>query len=180
MFSELTAIEQLTATLTSEMKMTTMIEFSDALTDPSSEEYQLAAENIRGVFGAEMQNMAEIMGAILERMEVLFEEGSDNSSHSRRRRGTSTDAVVTSVFSLPISESTDLTQLEKDVMSSTTTAANAAIANSGGAFISADAVITLSVGITTDQETTGGMYEKVPHDGIFLKKSSILFYLCNK
>ena len=155
MFSEETAIEQLTATLTSDMKMATMIEFSEALTDPSSEEYKLAAENIRGVFGAEMENMAEVMGAILERMEVLFEEG---SSFRRRRRGSSTEAVITSVFSVTISESTDLTQLENDVISSSTSAANAAIASSGGAFISADAVITVSVGI----ETAEGMYYEDP------------------
>ena len=165
MFSEETAIEQIVATLSSEMKMTTMIEFSEALTDPSSDEYRLAAENIRGVFGTEMENMAEIMGASLERMEVIFEEGTDNSSNGRRRRGTSTEAVITSVFSVTITESTDLTQLENDVISSTTTAANNAIANSGGAFISPDAVITLSVGITTDEETPEGMYKKDPHDG---------------
>ena len=137
-----------------------MLDFSAALTDPSSEEYQIAAENIKALFGGEMENMADIMGAILEKLEVLFEEGSDNSSSGRKRRATSTEAVITSVFSVPISESTDLSKLENDVMSSTATAGNAAIANSDGTFISPDAEITVSVVITEDGETSKGMIKK--------------------
>ena len=153
------------------MKMTTLIEFSEALTNPSSEEYRIAAENIKAVFGAELEKIAKSLGMILESITVLFEEGQD--SDGRRRRSTSTEAVITSVYSVPISESTDLTQLENDVTSSTTTAANAAIANSGGDFISSDAVITLAMEITTDEETIEGMYEKDLYYGSFTQNKDV-------
>ena len=78
----------------------------------------------------------------------------------RKRRSTTTEVVVTAVFSVPVLESTDFNKLESEIVSSTTTTANAAIASADGTLINTDVVS--SVSIQSEEEVTNdGMYDTV-------------------
>ena len=144
-------VEMKTRTVTAEIKMATMIEFSEILLDTSSEEYRTASQNIKDVFQTDLDDMAGTIGLTLESLSVLFQKSVGGNDKHRQRRSTGTDAIITAVYTVPESKSTNLAKFEDEILSATTTAANTAILNSAGTFISTDAVA--SVLISTEEAT---------------------------
>ena len=125
--------------MVAEVTIATMIEFIEALTDTSSDEYRVAADNIKAIFQEEFENVARLHGLTLDSLWVVFSEGSGGQRKRRSTTGTA-DAAITVVFDAPVLQSTDRTELGNEITSSVQTAANAAISNSDGTFISPDAV----------------------------------------
>ena len=140
--------------MVAEVTIATMIEFIEALTDTSSDEYKVAADNIKAIFQEEFENVARLHGLTLDSLWVVFSEGSGGQRKRRSTTGTA-DAAITVVFDAPVLQSTDRTELGNEITSSVQTAANAAISNSDGTFISPDAVAALC-----DGQNCQGMYMK--------------------
>ena len=135
------------------MKMATLIEYSDALTDYFTLEYQLASQDITDIFKKDLEFMASSHGVTMESFLVEFTQ---SGSIRRKRRSFSTDAALTAVYSVPALVSADLAKLENDMFESTMTTVHTAISNAGGTFISTDAEVSISVVATGAalQETT--------------------------
>ena len=152
--------------VSTQIETTTNIEYDDALLDPTSPEYKLAAANIRDVFLPSIQAMALGLGWSVDEIIVKF-AWVFRGLRRRRSEGTDgTDVTITAVINVPVSDSTDLTELTKTIVSSTTTAVNEAIANSDGSIISTDAVAFVS---TTPEEeiTCDGIYDGDANSGCF-------------
>ena len=155
-----------TESVSTQIETTTNIEYDDALLDPTSQEYQVAAANIKNIFQTTLQLMASALDISFEEMTVKFMELLGSGRKRRKRRSTGTAAIITAVFNVPVSELTDLTELKDNIVSSTTSAANEAIANSDGSFINTDAVASVS---TTPKEevTCDGIYDGDANSGCF-------------
>ena len=141
-------------TMTAEFKIATMIEFIEALTDTSSDEYRVAADNIRAIFQEEIENVAGLYDGTLSALLVEFQRGS-GGQRKRRSTGATAVAAIKAVFSVAVLKSTDLTELQNDLSSSVQTGADAAISNSDGTSISTDAVVAVC-----DGENCQGMFMK--------------------
>ena len=149
--------EPLTAgptTVNAQLKVATLMEFSNSLTDPSSEDYQIAADNIKSVFHKKIDDMALMFSMTLKMMTVLFQQGSDGKAGRRKRRSASAEAVITVAYSVPadvvsmytcigVSYQCTPTDITNDLLTSTTRVANEAI-SMPQEYISSDAVVTVS------------------------------------
>ena len=137
------------------ISVATTIEYSAELSDTSSSEYATQSKNIKDIFQADLEAVADSSDMTLNSVTVTFTE----STSRRKRRATSTDTTITAVYSVTVSPSTDLTQLADIISSSTSTAANSAISNSAGTYMSTSAVPSVSSSAVESSFTiTSGTY----------------------
>ena len=148
-------------TVTFELNLATDIEFSEALTDTSSEAYQLAAQGVKDVFITEMEMMAMNTGMELVGMEVAF---ASDVGDRRKRRAISTSATITVYFTVDVAgfgAAFDFGAFLSELTSVIQEVAAKAIAASPGTHININAVVTVIDTTPEDPVTIDGMLYEI-------------------
>ena len=169
-----------TREFTAQIKLDTTLQYQETYTLPESDEYKLHSRNLLTVFEGELGDVAVNSGFPMRETTVEFYQNGIHGSAFKRRRDVTeygTAAVITVVYDVPISESSDLTELENEILSATTTAVNTAIANSDGTYVSPDAVASVTGSLqeaeptedelTEDEVKCDGMYDGDANSGCF-------------
>ena len=117
--------------VSSKIEVATEIVYLAALSNTSSAEYKTQSQNIEKIFQSELKTVATDNGMTLDSVTVLFTE----STSRRNRRSTTSDTIITAVYSTNAFEFKNLTSLEVIITSLVTTAAETAISNSAGTYV---------------------------------------------
>ena len=139
--------------MTTSISVPTTIVYSAALSVKSSEEYAIQSQNIQDIFQSDLEAVATIHDRINDLLSVTV-KFTENSLR-RKRRSSSTLATITAVYSVNISESTDLTLFADTVNNLAASGVTTAILNSVGTYLSRSAVATVtSVAVDSIETTT--------------------------
>ena len=151
---QLPTVPTVSVKISTDISVATTITYSAALIDTSSEEYATQSANVQAIFQLELEIVASNAGGTLDKVTVTFSE----STSKRRRRSSYTDVVITADYSFEVPAIGDFNSLTSAVSSSTSYAANSAIASSAGTYIDTSAVtsVSSSAEVQTDEDVTCG------------------------